>query len=146
MTFTIIIIWIGLSKYIYSILKYSNFQISQYGFGCKFHNYDNQSAPSIVVLYHNVLFCDRRWKRYENTNSAEPEICFVDIVEPSCHHLIVHNADRADCNGEYALSNKSVNWAPDKPVYRHVYKNRLEFWNTYCVSYYLNCKADILEC
>ena len=49
---------------------------------------------------------------------------FVDIMQRSCHHLMVHFADHGDCNGEYAISNKSVTWAPDKPVYKHQYKNR----------------------
>ena len=44
--------------------------------------------------------------------------------EIGCHHLLVHGADKADCNGEYFLSNASVSWAPNKPVYKHVGKDR----------------------
>ena len=51
-------------------------------------------------------------------------ITFAGIVETSCQHLMVHHADRGECNGEYALTNKSVSWAPKKPVYKHVGKNR----------------------
>ena len=44
--------------------------------------------------------------------------------ETGCHHLLVQGADKADCNGEYFLSNASVSWAPNKPVYKHVGKDR----------------------
>ena len=45
-------------------------------------------------------------------------------AEQSCTHLVVSGADFADCNGEYLLSTASVSWAPLRPVYRHVLKNR----------------------
>ena len=40
------------------------------------------------------------------------------------HHLRVNFPDHGWCNGEYAISNKHVRWAPDKPVYKHLHKNR----------------------
>ena len=49
---------------------------------------------------------------------------FEEGSATSCHHLLIHGANFADCNGEYLLSNTSVSWAPDKPVYKHVDKNR----------------------
>ena len=51
-------------------------------------------------------------------------ICFEDVGEKMCNHLMVYGADFADCNGEYVLSNTTVSWARDKPVYKHVAKNR----------------------
>ena len=49
---------------------------------------------------------------------------FEEGSATSCYHLLVNGANFADCNGEYFLSNTSVSWAPDKPVYKHVDKNR----------------------
>ena len=71
---------------------------------------------------------------------------FVDIVPTSCHHLRVNFPEYSWCNGEYAISNKYVRWAPDKPVYKHLHKNRWGLEKTYYVFYCLNCKGDILEC
>ena len=41
-----------------------------------------------------------------------------------CPQLIVSGANFAKCNGKYELSNSSVSWAPERPVYKHVAKNR----------------------
>ena len=43
-----------------------------------------------------------------------------------CPRLVVYGADFANCNGEYVLSNLTVGWAPHRPVYKHVGKNRWE--------------------
>ena len=44
----------------------------------------------------------------------------------------VSNANYADCNGLYRHKKKlSVDWAPLKPVYKHLTKNRYIFWSTY---------------
>ena len=48
----------------------------------------------------------------------------IVLIATSCKRLMVQHADLADCNGEYALSNTSVSWAPSKPVYWHVSKDR----------------------
>ena len=45
-------------------------------------------------------------------------------MEASCKQLIVRNADRAKCSGDYVLSNNSVRWATYKPVYKHVSMDR----------------------
>ena len=50
--------------------------------------------------------------------------CFEDVGKKSCHHLMVYGADFANCNGEYVLSNTTVSWATDKPVYKHLTRNR----------------------
>ena len=52
-------------------------------------------------------------------------IIFLGVGKTRCHHLIVHHAERGHCNGQYALSSKSVSWAPDKPVYKHIGKARI---------------------
>ena len=44
----------------------------------------------------------------------------------------VSNANYADCNGLYRYEKKiSVDWAPLKPVYKHLTKNRYVFWATW---------------
>ena len=41
----------------------------------------------------------------------------------------VSNANYADCNGLYRYEKKiSVDWAPLKPVYKHLTKDRYVFW------------------
>ena len=43
--------------------------------------------------------------------------------------LSVTNANYADCNGLYQHQNNIVvDWAPFKPVYKHLTKNRYIFW------------------
>ena len=36
----------------------------------------------------------------------------------------MYNADYADCNGEYEVTEESVSWAPDRRVYAHQSKDR----------------------
>ena len=43
--------------------------------------------------------------------------------------LSVTNADWANSNGEYMVVNMVVEWAPDRPVYKHIHRNRHIFWN-----------------
>ena len=57
-------------------------------------------------------------------SSGNHDYYFEEGSATCCYHLLVHGANFADCNGEYFLSNTSVSWAPDKPVYKHVDKNR----------------------
>ena len=57
-------------------------------------------------------------------SSGNGDYHFEEGSATSCYHLLVNGANFADCNGEYFLSNTSVSWAPDKPVYKHVDKNR----------------------
>ena len=75
----------------------------------------------ILIIMFYIVTCDEKGKKLQKVLSL---IFFVDIKQTCCHHLRVHFADHGDCNGEYALSNISVSWAPDKPVYKHLYKNR----------------------
>ena len=42
----------------------------------------------------------------------------------SCPVVRVSNADFADCNGDYSLTEERVAWAPDRPVYQHLSKDR----------------------
>ena len=44
----------------------------------------------------------------------------------------VTNASYANCNGLYEYQqNLSVDWAPLKPVYKHLTKDRYIFWSQY---------------
>ena len=41
-----------------------------------------------------------------------------------CPEIRVSQADYANCNGVFSLTNTSVSWAPDRPVYKHQSRNR----------------------
>ena len=41
-----------------------------------------------------------------------------------CPRVVVYNADYADCNGEYDVTQETVSWAPDRRVYAHRSKDR----------------------
>ena len=41
------------------------------------------------------------------------------------------NASYGDCNGEYKYVPFRVTWAPDKPVYQRVDKNRYIYWSEF---------------
>ena len=36
-----------------------------------------------------------------------------------CPRVVVYNADYADCNGEYDVTEETVSWASDRRVYAH---------------------------
>ena len=42
----------------------------------------------------------------------------------TCPVLTVTNADFADCNGDYSVTEERVAWAADRPVYAHADKDR----------------------
>ena len=42
----------------------------------------------------------------------------------TCPVLTVTNADLADCNGDYSVTEERVAWAGDRPVYAHADKDR----------------------
>ena len=45
--------------------------------------------------------------------------------------MTVQNADYAKCNGDYEEARAlRVNWAPERPVFRHRERDRFIFWNT----------------
>ena len=41
-----------------------------------------------------------------------------------CPRVVVYNADYANCNGEYDVTEETVSWAPDRRVYAHRSKDR----------------------
>ena len=47
----------------------------------------------------------------------------------TCPSLNVLGATYAKCDGEYRVTAASVEWAPERPVYKHVSKDRYIFWN-----------------
>ena len=44
--------------------------------------------------------------------------------EVICPMVVVSGADYADCNGRYEIVSDVVEWAPRKPVYKHVSRDR----------------------
>ena len=48
-----------------------------------------------------------------------------------CSSLNVLGATYANCDGRYKVTGESVEWAPERPVYRHISKDRFIFWNAH---------------
>ena len=60
---------------------------------------------------------------------------------------MVYNADYADCNGEYDVTEETVNWAPDRRVYAHRTKDRCGSNHSYLVLIVTPLtQVYILEC
>ena len=53
------------------------------------------------------------------------------IPDVICATLNVLGATYANCDGRYQVTGESVEWAPERPVYRHVSKDRFVFWNAH---------------
>eukprot|EP00095_Tigriopus_kingsejongensis_P001320 maker-scaffold249_size238305-snap-gene-1.12 protein:Tk01320 transcript:maker-scaffold249_size238305-snap-gene-1.12-mRNA-1 annotation:"PREDICTED: hemicentin-1-like" len=51
------------------------------------------------------------------------------VPDVICPTINVLGATYALCDGEYRVTNEVVDWAPDRPVYRHESKDRYVFWN-----------------
>ena len=58
-----------------------------------------------------------------------------------CPLISVYNADYADCNGQYRLSDYVVLWSVERPVYRHVDRDRFIFWNKGGLGWSIGKKA-----
>ena len=46
-----------------------------------------------------------------------------------CDTLNVLGATYANCDGRYKYTDAQVDWAPERPVFKHVTKDRYVFWN-----------------
>ena len=46
-----------------------------------------------------------------------------------CDTLNVLGATYANCDGRYKYTDDQVDWAPERPVFKHVTKDRYIFWN-----------------
>ena len=58
-----------------------------------------------------------------------------------CPIISIYNADYAECNGEYRLTDFVVLWAVERPVYRHVDRDRFIFWNKGGLGWSIGKKA-----
>ena len=65
------------------------------------------------------------------------------IPEVICDTLNVLGATYANCDGRYKVTTDVVEWAPERPVYRHVKKNRYIFWNAHGLGWSIG-KAEYL--
>jgi len=54
----------------------------------------------------------------------------TQLSDVICPNLNVKGADYQDCNGIYQVTGEKVSWAPNRPVYKHAYKDRYIFWDT----------------
>ena len=46
-----------------------------------------------------------------------------------CETINVLGATYANCDGRYKFTDEQVDWAPERPVYKHITKDRYIFWN-----------------
>ena len=53
------------------------------------------------------------------------------VPDVICETLNVLGATYANCDGRYKVTTDSVEWAPQRPVYKHVSKDRYIFWNAH---------------
>ncbi len=60
-----------------------------------------------------------------------------------CQTLNVLGATYANCDGQYVITNDHVDWAPERPVYRHENKDRYIFWNAHGLGWSIG-KKDYL--
>ena len=64
-----------------------------------------------------------------NDRCLYPLICWFGQCVEVCNMITVRNANRGNCNGLYRhQKNLTVEWAPLKPVYKHLTKDRYVFW------------------
>ena len=60
-----------------------------------------------------------------------------------CQSLNVLGATYANCDGKYTITNERVDWATERPVYKHVNKDRYIFWNAHGLGWSIG-KKDYL--
>ena len=65
-------------------------------------------------------------------NSGPPSV--------TCPVLTVTNADFANCNGDYSVTEERVTWAADRPVYAHADKDR--YLSHLCCVHLSDCTYD----
>lgn len=53
------------------------------------------------------------------------------VPDVICDTLNVLGATYANCDGRYKVTADIVDWAPQRPVYKHVSKDRYIFWNAH---------------
>ena len=73
-----------------------------------------QTCKIFHFIYINMSHYDT--KRYHCFSSGQPSL--------ACPVLTVSNAEFADCNGDYSVTEEVVSWAPDRPVYANTDKDR----------------------
>ena len=61
-----------------------------------------------------------------------------------CDTLNVLGATYANCDGKYKVTADTVEWAPERPVYKHITKNRYIFWNAHGLGWSIG-KAEYLN-
>ena len=63
------------------------------------------------------------------------------LPEVICPTLNVLGATYANCDGRYKVTGERVDWSPDRPVYKHVNKDRYIFWNAGGLGWSIGKKA-----
>ena len=58
-----------------------------------------------------------------------------------CDTLNVLGATYANCDGRYKYTDEQVDWAPERPVFKHVTKDRYIFWNAHGLGWLIGKRA-----
>ena len=81
---------------------------------------------SCYAVYHNDFkhcFIHLALVKFQRDANGVPDVI--------CSTLNVLGATYANCDGRYKVTGESVEWAPERPVYKHTEKDRFIFWNAH---------------
>ena len=101
---------------------------------------DCLSTKTVVIMYASNF--DENWRLptqlgvlclFQDGSGLLPEVI--------CPTLNVLGATYANCDGRYKVTGERVDWSPDRPVYKHVNKDRYIFWNAGGLGWSIGKKA-----
>ena len=79
--------------------------------------------------------------------NSDTKICIckeASSCEEACDSVFISNADSKDCNGIYERREELyVPWAPERAVYKHIYKDRVLFWNDHGYGWSIGKEAHL---
>ncbi|TRY75710.1 hypothetical protein TCAL_01259 [Tigriopus californicus] len=115
------------------------FQNSGSPMDCKWSDFTQWSGCSkscnagIQTRERHIVMLARNGGKHCEGEDKETRFCNIQQCPPTpeviCPTVNVLGATYARCDGEYRISSESVEWAPDRPVFKHVGKDRYIFWN-----------------
>ena len=82
-------------------------------------------TPCYAVCYNDFTnyFIHLALVKFQRDANGVPDVI--------CSTLNVLGATYANCDGRYKVTGESVEWAPERPVYKHSEKDRFIFWNAH---------------
>jgi len=82
-------------------------------------------------------------KKDPNITSGIKE-CDSQLADVICPTLNVLGATYANCNGRYKVTSVRVDWAPERPVFKHLTMDRYIFWNAGGIGWSIGAIGAIL--